>query len=118
MRRLSGWLLAFLPLALLSAGAGWILVSSHARGNSAPAGSSLRSDADGTRALFLLLEETGHRVSRLTRPAPPKGALLLCVEPASSPPALDARLLAWLQEGGTLVLVGSARSLEVKLPFT
>jgi hypothetical protein len=118
MRRLTGWFLAFLPLALLAAGAGWVLVSSHQRGISAPVGSSLRSDAEGTRALFLLLEETGHRISRLTRPVPPEGAILLCVEPAPSPPGLDARLLDWLQEGGTLVLAASARSLEVKVPFT
>jgi hypothetical protein len=94
--------MAALALFVLIGGAVWSLQLAYAGGHHYAAGSSLRSDAHGARALYLLLRESGHEVTRATRPRPPAGALLFSLEPL--PADRDQELLNWVQEGGTLVL--------------
>ncbi|MBI2194627.1 MAG: DUF4350 domain-containing protein [Planctomycetes bacterium] len=91
----------------LVATAAWTLHLSFERGRRTLPGSSYRSDAEGSRALFLLLEEKGHRPERLHRPAPPPGALLLSIEPRPMDSEPDQSLLEWLHQGGVLVLAES-----------
>ncbi len=110
MRRLLGGALAVAVLLSLGGAVCILLGTRYERGTHAGYGSSLRSDADGTRALFLLLEETGHRPGRLTSPVPPPGSLLLSVEPVATPKDFNDLLLSWIEEGGILILAGSARS--------
>lgn len=103
MRRL----LAVAPLALVlgavAAGVALPLLLAHERGRVYGPGSSQRSDAEGLRALYLLLEEGGARPARLHRPAPslPR-AVLLCAWP--EPAEGDEQLLEWVRRGGVLFL--------------
>jgi hypothetical protein len=76
------------------------------RGSVHDVGSSWRSDDRGARALFLLLEETGHHPRRLDLPLPPPRSLLLSIEPART--ERDRELLAWVAEGGVLVFAARA----------
>jgi hypothetical protein len=99
-----------LLVAFLIAVAAWSLHASYQRGQHTPVGSSRRSDARGTRALFLLLEEKGHHPRRLIEPAPPAEAVLVAVEPGPVHPDDQSQLLNWLEQGGILILAGSARS--------
>lgn len=82
MRRWLG--LAPLALVLSAVAAGLVLplLLAHERGRVYGPGSSQRSDGQGLRALYLLLEEAGARPARLHRPAPtPARAVLLCAWP-------------------------------------
>lgn len=92
-----------LVLALVAAGLSLPLGLAYERGLVYDEGSSLRSDADGTRALFLLLEETGRRPVRVRRAAPrePRG-VLLSVWPQED--TRDEELLDWVRAGNVLVL--------------
>jgi hypothetical protein len=106
VKRAWGWLPAVLAV-LLMVGAGVAgLGVRYLRGTHFPAGSSYRSDDRGLRALYLLLEETGHRPRRLTRAQPPPGVLLVVAEPPKAPsPDRDAALVEWVARGGELLFV-------------
>ncbi|GEM_PF-6015331 len=106
MKRLATWLGALAAIGILLSGVAWILTLSWKEGHQVPEGSSLGSEASGTRALFLLLEESGFNPRRLTAPAPKTKGILLTVEPQSGDESADRHLLDWVQEGGTLVLAG------------
>lgn len=79
------------------------LLLAYQRGQVYGPGSSQRSDAPGLRALYLLLDEGGERPRRLHRPAPtePRG-LLVSVRPELAEG--DDLLVAWVQQGGVLLL--------------
>lgn len=111
MKRPLSWLLALVSLGLLALGLAWPLELAYERGRVFARGSSLRSDAEGTRALFLLLAETGAAPQRLTRPAPEaERGLLLAIAPEPRPAGVQAELLAWVERGNTLVLAAGATS--------
>lgn len=113
MRRSTSWLLALVSLGLLGAGVLWTLRLAYERGRTFAPGSSLRSDADGTRALFLLLERMGARPERLTRPAPEReSGLVLAIAPEARPAGLQAELLDWVQRGNRLVVAVGETSRE------
>jgi hypothetical protein len=106
------WIPALAALSFLVGAAAAGLVLRYERGTRFPPGSTHRSDGRGLRALYLLLEETGHRPRRLTRAVPPPGALLVMAEPpAVSHRDRDDALLAWVSEGGELLLVMAGASL-------
>lgn len=103
MRRWLG--LAPLALVLSAVAAGLVLplLLAHERGRVYGPGSSQRSDGQGLRALYLLLEEAGARPARLHRPAPtPARAVLLCAWP--EPAEGDEQLVEWVRRGGVLFL--------------
>lgn len=110
MKKAAAWILALLGMGALGGAALWTLQARYERSRHTAPGSSYRSDARGARALFLLLEETGGRPRRLTRPLPPAGALLLSIEPLPQPPGRHQGLMHWLEEGGSLVLAGSGEA--------
>jgi hypothetical protein len=120
VKRAAGWILPALAVAVLVGGTAWTLVVAYERGKQTAAGSTHRSDASGARALFLLLEEMGHRPVRWTRPQPPRGALLVSVEPESASDERENDLLTWVHEGGTLVIAaGPATGDEAsRLPWS
>jgi hypothetical protein len=91
---------------MLGAGAAGLGVR-YLRGTQFPPGSTHRSDGQGLRALYLLLEETGHHPRRLTRAEPPPlGALLVMAEPGpASTPDRDEAIVKWVMDGGELLLV-------------
>jgi hypothetical protein len=102
----SRWLGRLGPAAvLLAVGFGFSLPLRHAyeRGRVFAPGSSQRSDGEGTRALFLLLQETGARPRRVRRAAPeePRGVLLSVTPQAAEH---DPLLLDWVREGNVLLL--------------
>lgn len=92
-----------LVLALVAAGLSLPLGLAYERGLVYDEGSSLRSDGDGTRALFLVLEETGRRPVRVRRAAPREAkGVLLSVWPRED--TRDDELLDWVRAGNVLVL--------------
>jgi len=102
--RLLAWAAALAAAGILVGAAAWTVGLSYQRGTRFAPGSSYRSDADGVRALFLLLEETGHRPARLVQPSPPPGALLVMVEPRLVSPDRDRQVVEWIEAGGHLLL--------------
>ena len=104
VKRAASWILPGLAIVLLLGGTAWTLVLAYERGRQVSPGSTHRSDAKGTRALFLLLEEMGHRPVRWTQPLPPKGALLVSLEPEEAPDERNRELVNWVHEGGVLLL--------------
>jgi hypothetical protein len=104
VKRAAAWILPGLAVAVLLGGTAWTLVLAYERGRQVSPGSTHRSDHRGARALFLLLEEMGHRPVRWTRPLPPKGALLVALEPEAAPTERDRELTHWVHEGGMLLL--------------
>lgn len=73
-------------------------------GTSWAPGSSHGSGPRGTRALFLLLGESGQRVERLTWRVPAGPARLVSIEPGLAPSSEAADLVDWVRAGGVLVL--------------
>ncbi len=103
MRRLAASLPLLLVLAAVALAVALPLLLAYERGQAYGPGSSQRSDADGLRALYLLLEEGGERPRRLHRPAPTQArALLVCVRPQLAEG--DDQLVEWVQQGGVLLL--------------
>lgn len=103
MRRLLASLPLLLVLAAVALAVALPLLLAYERGRAYGPGSSQRSDADGLRALYLLLEEGGERPRRLHRPAPEQArALLVCARPQLAEG--DAQLVEWVQQGGVLLL--------------
>ena len=104
---------ALVPIVVLVGGAIWTLQLAFDLGRSYEPGSSYRSDASGTRALYLLLEEMGQKPRRTTRPVPAvPGAVLVCVEPSGYPLDRDQELLEWVRAGGTLIFAPAAPTTE------
>lgn len=68
---------------------------------------------DGTKALYMLLQQQGTAVSQVTTPVPQGRGLMIMLEPAG---ALDQQecqqVLAWVEQGNT-VLVNSDDSVDV-----
>jgi hypothetical protein len=104
MSRLAQYLALALVLLLVALGLALPLRLAYERGQVYDAGSSLRSDALGTRALYLLLDEerNGPHPERVRRPAPLRRGLLLSVRPVAD--ERDAELLDWVREGNVLFL--------------
>jgi hypothetical protein len=107
VKRVAAWLVALAPAALLVAAAHWTVRARHVRGTDTDAGSSYRGDERGTRALFVLLQESGHDVRRLGDVAPGGPGRLLAISPRRVSARADVALLRWVDEGGTLVLAGT-----------
>jgi hypothetical protein len=109
---------ALLPLALLAGAVVWTLQIAFETGRNYDRGSSYRSDAAGTRALYLLLEEMGQQPRRsfLAIPPVPRG-LLVCLEPSGYPLERDRELIDWVGSGGVLVLGPGGPRTEPKVRF-
>jgi hypothetical protein len=105
VKRVVAWVPAVVALLVLAGAGAAGLGLRYERGTGFPPGSTHRSDAKGLRALYLLLEETGHRPRRLTRAEAPPGALLVMAEPpAVSSPGRDGAIVKWISDGGELLL--------------
>src|SRR5512135_2011125 len=94
------------------------------RTSRAPAYSTHSSEPAGTRALALWLDALGYRTSNLeysTFSVPQAASMLMIVEPWTQfEPAEVALLIAWVQDGGTLVAAtdGGYNSLPAELGAT
>jgi hypothetical protein len=103
--RAAGVLFALLAGGTLAVGVAWLLGTSFERGTRFEAGSSFRSDGEGARGLYLVLEETGHHPRRLLERVPPREALLASLAAETTGPSRDQELVDWVRDGGHLVLI-------------
>jgi hypothetical protein len=107
-----GWLRSGVPLLLaliVLAALAWLR---YRPGQEAfPAGSSYSTEADGVRALYLWLAESGHRVQRLERVDPTQRVVadaLLVLQPRVPLPPQDQALFDGVAErGGVIVVAGN-----------
>ena len=101
------WLIAVLALALALLAA----VSLQPRRPTAP--STYATGPGGMAALYTLLRREGLSAQRWTHAGlPPSGVLVAAVGPTAPPTSSAARLARWTAAGHTLVLLGTAPTLQ------